>query len=114
LKLLLFVFITTFLTLNSYSQACKDSCTIEIPKTINRQSTKENGSIFNVLSDCPVQSYEITIKNRWGQILFTSKDPSKTFDCKSIKGLEGSFYCLIEGVYCNGKKYKIEKDFYVF
>lgn len=114
MKIFLFVFTFTFFALNSYSQVCKDSCTIEIPKTINRQSTKENGTIFNVLSDCPVQSYEIIIKNRWGQTLFTSKDPSKTFDCKSIQGLEGSFYCLIEGVYCNGKKYKIEKDFYVF
>jgi hypothetical protein len=110
LSILTIFFLSQFL----FSQACNDSCTIDIPKTINRQSTKENGTIFNILSDCPVQSYEITIKNRWGQTLFTSKDPSKKFDCKSIKGLEDSFYCLIEGVYCNGKKYKIEKSFYVF
>lgn len=113
MKLFIFTFLTFLLSYNSFSQECKDSCKIEVPKTIARESKKENGTILNVLSDCPVQSYEITIKNRWGQTEFTSKDPAKKFDCKIIEGPSDYHMCLIEGVYCNGKKYKIEQPLYI-
>lgn len=113
MKPYLFTFLSFILSFITFTQECKDSCNIEIPKIIVRESQKVNGTILNVTSDCPVQVYEIIIKNRWGQTLFTSKDPSKKFDCRIIEGPSDYHVCIIEGVYCNGKKYKIENAIYI-
>ena len=58
-----------------YDLALKDcSCTIYIPNAFTADSDNIN-DVFYVANDCDFLEYELFIFNRWGEVVFQSKDP---------------------------------------
>jgi hypothetical protein len=54
------------------------TCKIYMPTVVTIQANGEN-SEFKPSADCPFDKYELSVYNRWGNEVFTSKDPTSSF-----------------------------------
>jgi gliding motility-associated-like protein len=75
---------------------CKP-CSTFIPNVFKPYENSDN-STFQAFSDCLFFKYELKIYNRWGQSVFVSQDPQKTWDGK-VRGKivpEGVYIWVLE------------------
>ncbi len=56
-----------------------DDCNVYIPNALNISSTVGN-QFFHIKSNCELPRYSMTIYDRWGNQIFGSSDPTKSWD----------------------------------
>jgi gliding motility-associated-like protein len=54
-------------------------CKVAIPNAFSPNNDGKN-DFFGVLTQCPVQDFELDIYNRWGQKVFSANDPATKWD----------------------------------
>lgn len=73
------------------------SCNIYIPNAFTPNADEFN-STFGPKIDCPLDTYQFTIVNRWGQKVFESFDPNVSWDGTSYNSVENNglyFYSVL-------------------
>lgn len=55
-------------------------CPVWVPNIFTPGNADQLNDNFKPVINCPVQNYEFTIFNRWGQIIFRSDDPGASWD----------------------------------
>lgn len=93
-----------------------DSSKISVPNVITPNGDNIN-DVFYAVSQS-IKKFEMIITNRWGNILFETKDPYKGWDGK-VNGnyvATGVYFYFIsaEGAEIKGRKYKLKGAFHVF
>ena len=84
MKILLTLIIFFTLSIKGYSVTIDaDSCTIDIPLAIS-VNEEENNNLFSAKAGCQLQSFEISIYNRWGREVYTSNNITENWDCSEI------------------------------
>ncbi|MFK7757347.1 MAG: gliding motility-associated C-terminal domain-containing protein, partial [Flavobacteriales bacterium] len=76
------------------------NCKIYIPNAFTADGDALNEQ-FTVVNDCDFESYELSIFNRWGQVVFTTIDPNKSWNGSHM----GGDYLVPDGIYTYMIKY---------
>ncbi|GEM_PF-5757204 len=66
-----------FDTISVTSEEC--FCTVYLPNTITPNDDEHN-QYFKPSFDCAIYNYSMQVYNRWGQLIFESKDPNEHWD----------------------------------
>ncbi|MDR1792129.1 MAG: gliding motility-associated C-terminal domain-containing protein [Bacteroidales bacterium] len=77
-------------TVAAYSGQCSDStsikiecvCNVWIPATFTPNEDGLNDTWYPIMDGCFLQSYQLNIFDRWGNIVFSTTDPTVTWDGK--------------------------------
>ena len=87
--------VDTFLNESNLSNIlCVDNCPLyNLPNTFTPNGDGQN-DLFTPYPFCFVESVEFQVFNRWGQLVYTTRDPGLNWDGRNLKGQE-----LAEGVY---------------
>jgi len=71
----------------SYTNVAEDCpCQVYIPNAITPDEDGKN-DVFKIVPSCPISDYEIIIVDRWGDVVFESKDPEDVWN-----GGENGYY----------------------
>ncbi len=74
--------------------ACVDNCPVyELPNVFTPNDDGAN-DLYTPMNFCFIESIDIKIYNRWGQLVFQTKDPNINWDGRNLSGND-----LAEGVY---------------
>ena len=99
-------FLMSFAALNAQTQIhyLPDSCNTYIPKVITmccrNFSDWRDCEIFKVYTECPFDSFQMTIYDRWGEIIFESDDIEKGWDpYRPVKFMDGVYFYRLIFVY---------------
>ncbi|MDZ4668017.1 MAG: gliding motility-associated C-terminal domain-containing protein [bacterium] len=70
-----------------------------------------NDDFRPMINSIGLKDYDFKILNRWGIVIFESKDPREAWDGKNKSGemLEGVFICLLEVSKTNGFRYSAKQ-----
>ena len=98
------------LSYNGIAQDCPDSCEIYIPNNAMLDGDCFDCHAVKVLSSCPFLEYHFMIFNRWGEMVFESKDPEEKFRGTGDPSDEMLLWQL-KGKFCNNKE--IDDDGYI-
>lgn len=96
------VFLILFITRISFSQTDTnlDTCLMYIPNTLSLDCEYGNDYQLKVVGSCTTESFQITVYNRWGEILYQSDDITEVWDAGEFP--DGVYVYKIEGVWDNG------------
>jgi gliding motility-associated-like protein len=80
-------------------------CPIAIPTGFTPNNDGVN-DIFRVISRCTIQNFNLLIINRWGELVFESKDQSTGWDgvYKDREQQINTYVYYITGIFSNGEK----------
>ena len=84
---------------NSINLIVMDECTLKIPNVVTANGDKVNDEFF--LESKGVKQMEVTIFNRWGNIVYTMDGLKGAWNCEDVK--DGTYFYKIEGVCNNGE-----------
>ena len=80
-------------------------CTPFFPNVIYINSTTPENRQFNVKALCPFENYSLTVFDRWGSSVFTSRDQGKYWDGrKNGKFVEQGVYMYLMSYYIKGQE----------
>jgi CHU_C Type IX secretion signal domain len=57
-----------------------DSCTVYATNIITVDCCGSNCHNLTLISDCEIEDFHLTIYNRWGEIIFETKDSNEAWD----------------------------------
>lgn len=86
------------------SQTSNDTCKWEIPTTITMDCEFGKDYQFSVTCACETKDFSLSIFNRWGKIVFESKDINDFWDASQRES--DTFFWIIAGTYKDGEKFK--------
>jgi len=74
----------------------KCACTLYVPNAFTPNGDVRNES-FRPVYDCDISDYEMKIYNRWGELIFISRNPSESWNgrWKNAPAVEGIYVYLI-------------------
>lgn len=96
-RLLVFIFLFVF-NASTFAQDC-DSCDIFVPNTLTPDCEEFGCEFLKIVSNCEISEFELSIFNRWGELVFESADQQKEFDSTTFK--EGVYVWKLTGSFCN-------------
>jgi hypothetical protein len=86
----------------SFSQKCPDTCDYYIPNTLTPDCDKVGCEKLDVISNCGFTKFELSIYNKWGELVFKSISPQSKFDCTGHEN--GSYLWKLKGEFCDSKR----------
>lgn len=95
-------------SLTAIAQDCPDSCELFIPNTLTPDCDGIGCEFLEITSNCSFKKFHFTVYNRWGEILFESKDPKEQFNARDYK--EGTYVWKLIGKYCNNSDINLTGD----
>lgn len=109
--ILLLAITALFTSMQLHAQECPDGCELFIPNTLTPDCDDVDCTLLKVISNCPFKKFEFTLYNRWGVVLFESKDPKMVFDCTGQPS--GSYVWTLKGKFCNGQAINKQGQLYI-
>jgi hypothetical protein len=100
--LMVFLFYISF-SLIGFSQGSEERvCKITAPNvvTLNCGDSLGPDYQFRVRSNCLIQNFELSIYNRWGELLYSSNDIDEYWDASEIP--MGTYYYVVQGKWKDG------------
>jgi len=99
----LFLTIVTLLFIHSFSYS-QEYTTIQTPNSFSPNGDGVNDTLY--VEGGPFHQVKMQIFNRWGEIIFTSKDQKNGWDGKHKKNEApvGVYYCKLSTVELDGTK----------
>jgi hypothetical protein len=95
--LLVFIFFLVSST-STCAQDC-DTCDIFVPNTLTPDCEEFGCEFLKIVSNCEISEFELSIYNRWGELVFESVDQQKEFNSTTVK--EGAYVWKLTGIFCN-------------
>lgn len=99
-RLLVFIF---FFSTSTLAQDC-DSCDIFVPNSLTPDCEEFGCEFLKIVSNCDIHEFELSIFNRWGELVFESLDQQKEFDSSNEK--EGVYFWTLSYAFCGNQKFK--------
>ena len=96
----LFVLTMTFFQVNG--QDCPDVCEARFPEKQKGEKECLACQRFWMKTDCEVESYRLTIFNRWGVNVYETDDPNEEITFRGLEE-EGVYVWVVDLTFCNGK-----------
>jgi hypothetical protein len=84
-----------------FSQETSDPCVIKAPAKLEREGSKQQIHV-RFESVCPISDLEITIYNRWGNVLYISNQLDHLWQGKDKE--PGTYFFVIKGTFQDGGK----------
>lgn len=84
------------------AQEKMDSCMIQVPNMFKKEGCGDQQIHMSFESSCTILDVEITIYNRWGNVLYTSNQLDHLWQSKEKD--PGTYYYKITGRFSNGKE----------
>ena len=103
----LVLFFSLILSTSSVFSREKDSCDLYIPNVVTMNCSQAGSDyLFRAVSTCKPFSFEIVIFNRWGELLFETKDMEEYWDASKEK--DGVYIYKLSLIWKEGEE-EIEK-----
>lgn len=98
------VLLISFLTFQGilFAQQPADSCVIKVPTQFKKEGCGSQQIRMHFESNCPVHDLEITIYNRWGNVIYISDQLDHQW--QEGEKTPGTYYFRITGAFSNGNK----------
>lgn len=100
-RIILLIFFLAFGEL-LVAQQQTESCSIKVPAELKKEACGAQRIHLVFESSCSIQHVEITVYNRWGNILYVSDQLDHFWQGKDKT--PGNYYYRITGVFLNGNK----------
>lgn len=88
-----------------------NDCKWEIPDVLSKESSQEGGFQFITHCNCDVQDFELSIFDRWGHAIFTTKDITEPWDASEAD--DAVYFVTIKGMYSDGNEYDYTGKFHL-
>lgn len=80
MKNILFCLVLSFFPIHLFAQETQsDTCTFYSPNTITPDCDQFPCEGFQIVSNCPMDNFHLTIFNRWGEKVFETKDQNEVW-----------------------------------
>jgi len=100
-----------FATLELAAQETQDSCIIYVPKSAVADGDCFDCHTIRIGTDCDFTEFEFLLFDRWGTVVFESKDPAFEYDPSALK--EAIYTYQIKSKTQNGNLKKQTGSIYV-
>ncbi|XOV67623.1 MAG: gliding motility-associated C-terminal domain-containing protein [Fluviicola sp.] len=101
MKELVFLLSLVF-AISASAQDCPDSCEVYIPNVLTPDCEGMDCELLNVISNCEMSEFHLTLYNRWGEIIFETKDSEEEFDSAGYE--DGVYTYRLKITFCNNQK----------
>ena len=88
----------------NFAENLEDTCKWEIPTSISMDCTNGKDYQFQVAYSCELEDFNLTVYDKWGNLLYESKNIKDIWDASNNEG--GKFVWMIEGKYISGENFK--------
>ncbi len=84
---------------NSFAQNAQDTCKYYFPNTLTPDSEPFGSEILEIGSNCTFKSFDFSLFDRWGELIFHSTDPEMKFDSTGLR--DGTYAWKLKAEFCN-------------
>lgn len=93
-----------------YPSKMKDSCDFFIPNFVSYNChDMSKDYLFRPECSCGFTEYQLTIYNRWGEVLFSTNDPQKFWYTKEAEN--GVYIWMLKGKLDSGREIEMKGHF---